>query len=78
MPFTDLDGDKAISVEEWDYYKAAMDSENGMLAITLGGSGDMTAKSVKWAYRRAVPQLPSPICTRASSTWSTTAGSSRV
>ena len=34
MAFTDLDGDKAISVEEWDYYKAAMDSENGMLAIT--------------------------------------------
>jgi outer membrane protein assembly factor BamB len=64
MPFTDLDGDKAISVEEWDYYKAAMDSENGMLAITLGGNGDMTARSVKWAYRRAVPQLPSPLVYR--------------
>ena len=61
MPFTDLDGDKSISVEEWDYYKAAMDSENGMLAIALGGSGDMTQKSVRWAYRRAVPQLPSPL-----------------
>jgi hypothetical protein len=61
MPFTDLNGDKALSVEEWDYYKAAMDSENGMLAIRLGGSGDMTAKSVRWAYRRAVPQLPSPL-----------------
>jgi outer membrane protein assembly factor BamB len=61
MPFTDLDGDHAISVQEWDYYKAAMDSENGMLAITLGGAGDMTQKSVKWAYRRAVPQLPSPL-----------------
>jgi outer membrane protein assembly factor BamB len=61
VAFTDLDGDKHISVEEWDYYKAAMDSENGMLAIRLGGSGDMTEKSVKWAYRRAVPQLPSPL-----------------
>jgi outer membrane protein assembly factor BamB len=61
LPFTDLNGDKAVSVEEWDYYKAAMDSENGMLAIRLGGSGDMTAKSVSWAYRRAVPQLPSPL-----------------
>ena len=61
LAFIDLDGDKALSVEEWDYYKAAMDSENGLLAITLGGSGDMTAKSVKWAYRRAVPQLPSPL-----------------
>jgi hypothetical protein len=61
LPFTDLDGDKTLSVEEWDYYKAAMDSENGMLAIRLGGTGDMTAAAVKWAYRRAVPQLPSPL-----------------
>ena len=61
LAFIDLDGDKALSVEEWDYYKAAMDSENGMLAIRLGGSGDMTVKSVRWAYRRAVPQLPSPL-----------------
>jgi outer membrane protein assembly factor BamB len=61
MPFTDLDSDSALTVEEWDYYKAAMESENGMLAIALGGSGDMTEKSVKWAYRRAVPQLPSPV-----------------
>jgi outer membrane protein assembly factor BamB len=64
LPFTDLDGDKAISIEEWDYYKAAMDSENGMLAIRLGGSGDMTSDSVKWSYRRAVPQLPSPLVYR--------------
>ena len=61
LAFIDLDGDKALCVEEWDYYKAAMDSENGLLAIALGGSGDMTAKSVRWAYRRAVPQLPSPL-----------------
>ena len=27
---------------EWDYYRAAMASENGMLAIRLGGRGDMT------------------------------------
>ena len=64
LPFTDLDGDKAVSIAEWDYYKAAMDSENGMLAIALGGEGNMTAKSVRWAYRRAVPQLPSPLIYR--------------
>jgi len=61
LEFTDLDGDGSMSVDEWDYYKAAMDSENGMLAISLGGSGDMTPPAVKWAYRRAVPQLPSPV-----------------
>jgi outer membrane protein assembly factor BamB len=61
LAFADLDSDKALTMQEWDYYKAAMDSENGMLAIRLGGSGDMTAKSIKWTYRRAVPQLPSPL-----------------
>jgi outer membrane protein assembly factor BamB len=61
LSFADLDNDKMMSVDEWDYYKAAMDSENGMLAITLGGSGDMTAKSVKWRFQRGIPQLPSPL-----------------
>lgn len=61
IAFSDLDGDKSLSIEEWNYYKAAMDSENGLLAIRLGGAGDMTEKSIKWTYRRAVPQLPSPI-----------------
>ncbi len=61
LGFADLDNDKMMSVDEWDYYKAAMDSENGMLAIKLGGSGDMTAKSVKWRFQRGIPQLPSPL-----------------
>jgi outer membrane protein assembly factor BamB len=61
LSFADLDSDAHITQQEWDFYKAAMDSENGMLAIRLGGTGDMTEKSVKWAYRRAVPQLPSPV-----------------
>jgi outer membrane protein assembly factor BamB len=59
--FMDLDGDKLWSREDWDYYKAAMESENGILAIQMGGSGDMTAKSVKWKYHRGIPQLPSPL-----------------
>jgi outer membrane protein assembly factor BamB len=57
----DLDGDRMLSRDEWDYYKAAMESKNGILAIRMGGSGDMTAKSVKWTYHRGIPQLPSPL-----------------
>ena len=59
--FMDLDGDKLWSREDWAYYKAAMESDNGILAIQMGGSGDMTAKSVKWKYHRGIPQLPSPL-----------------
>ena len=61
LAIADLDADRMLTREEWDYYKAAMDSENGILAIRLGGTGDMTAKSVRWKYHRGIPQLPSPL-----------------
>jgi outer membrane protein assembly factor BamB len=57
----DLDQSGALTREEWAYYRAAVESENGMLAIRLGGSGDMTDSAVRWKYQRAVPQLPSPL-----------------
>jgi outer membrane protein assembly factor BamB len=57
----DLDVDGALSRDEWAYYRAALDSENGMLAIRLGGSGDMSDKAIRWKYQRSVPQLPSPL-----------------
>jgi outer membrane protein assembly factor BamB len=59
--YFDLNGDKAMDRTEWDYYKAAMESENGMLAIKLGGAGEMTATAVRWRYQRGIPQLPSPL-----------------
>ena len=60
----DLDLNGSLTKDEWAYYRAALDSENGMLAIQLGGSGDMTSKAIKWKYQRSVPQLPSPLLYR--------------
>jgi outer membrane protein assembly factor BamB len=57
----DLDNNGTLTKDEWAYYRAALDSENGMLAIRLGGSGDMTDKAIRWNYQRSVPQLPSPL-----------------
>ena len=57
----DLNTNGSIDKDEWAYYRAALDSENGMLAIRLGGSGDMTDKAIRWKYQRSVPQLPSPL-----------------
>ena len=57
----DLDVNGSLSKDEWAYYRAALDSENGMLAIRLGGSGDMSDKAIRWKYQRSVPQLPSPL-----------------
>jgi outer membrane protein assembly factor BamB len=58
---TDLDGNGQLNKDEWAYYRAALDSENGMLAIKLGGSGDMSDTAIRWKYQRTVPQLPSPL-----------------
>jgi outer membrane protein assembly factor BamB len=57
----DLNGDGTIALDEWDHYRAAMASENGLLAIRLGGRGDLTGTNIAWKYHKSVPQLPSPI-----------------
>ena len=44
----DLDQSGTLSKDEWEYYRAALDPENGMIAIRLGGSGDVTDSAVKW------------------------------
>ena len=50
-------------------------AENGLLAIKLGGEGDMTERAMKWKYQRPVPQVPSTLLYRACCSWSTTAAS---
>jgi outer membrane protein assembly factor BamB len=57
----DLDHSGGLSKDEWEYYRAALDSENGLLAIRLGGAGDTTEQAVMWRYHRSIPQLPSPL-----------------
>ena len=59
--FIDLAKDGHLDRKDWNYFEAALASLNGMLAIRLGGQGDMTEKNTLWAYRRDVPQLPSPL-----------------
>ncbi|HEX5069689.1 MAG TPA: PQQ-binding-like beta-propeller repeat protein, partial [Vicinamibacterales bacterium] len=57
----DLDLNGTLTRDEWEYYRSALESENGMLAIRLGGDGDMTARALLWKYQRSIPQLPSPL-----------------
>ncbi len=57
----DYGADGQLTRAEWNYLRSALETRNGMLAIKLGGSGDMTEENLVWEYNRAVPQLPSPI-----------------
>jgi outer membrane protein assembly factor BamB len=64
FPAFDLDGNGSLDAKEWDVFRAMLASENGLLAIALGGKGDMTADAVKWKYLRPVPQVPSTLLYR--------------
>jgi outer membrane protein assembly factor BamB len=57
----DLDRDHKLNALEWDVFRAFLASENGLLAIKMGGEGDMTDTAVIWKYQRPVPQVPSTL-----------------
>src|SRR5512136_1717663 len=62
----DLDRDGKLTAGEWDVFRMMMASENGLLAIKLGGRGDMTDTAVRWRYQKPVPQVPSTLLYRGS------------
>ena len=57
----DLDRDGRLDAKEWEVFRRMMASENGLLAIRLGGRGDTTETAVRWRYQRPVPQVPSTL-----------------
>lgn len=63
FPALDLNRDGFMDGEDWNYYRAAMATKNGMLGIRLGGHGDR-ADNLIWQYHKSVPQLPSPLLHR--------------
>ncbi len=57
----DANRDGRLDAKDWQVFRAMLASENGLMAIRLGGSGDMTSTAVKWKYLRPVPQVPSTV-----------------
>jgi outer membrane protein assembly factor BamB len=64
--FAAFDGnrDGQLNAAEWAVFRAMLASENGLLAMRLGGEGDMTEKAIRWKYKRPVPQVPSTLLYR--------------
>jgi outer membrane protein assembly factor BamB len=57
----DMDRDEKLNPKDWEVFRAMMASENGLLAIKLGGEGDQTANAIRWRYTKPVPQVPSTL-----------------
>lgn len=57
----DMDRDEKLNAKDWEVFRGMMASENGLLAIKLGGQGDQTATAIHWRYQRPVPQVPSTL-----------------
>lgn len=57
----DMNRDEKLNNKDWEVFRAMMASENGLLAIKLGGEGDQTANAIRWRYQKPVPQVPSTL-----------------
>jgi len=60
----DTDRDEKLNGKDWEVFRAMMASENGLLAIKLGGDGsggDQTSTAIRWRYQKPVPQVPSTL-----------------
>jgi outer membrane protein assembly factor BamB len=57
----DTNRDEKLNTRDWEVFRAMMASENGLLAIKMGGVGDQTATAIRWRYTKPVPQVPSTL-----------------
>ncbi|MBM82809.1 MAG: pyrrolo-quinoline quinone [Planctomycetaceae bacterium] len=58
----DLDQDEKLNAKEWAKQARVFElAQNAMVAIKLGGEGDITDTHVAWRYRRSLPNCPSPL-----------------
>jgi len=60
----DLNRDGAMDAREWKFYRAQKTAQNSVAAVRAGGRGDVTGTHVLWRYRKAVPNVPSPLLYR--------------
>jgi outer membrane protein assembly factor BamB len=57
----DLDRDGFLNEREWTFFRTRRASRNALLAVKLGGSGDVTSTHVLWRYEKSLPDVPSPL-----------------
>jgi outer membrane protein assembly factor BamB len=58
---SDLDRDGFLNEREWVKFREKRSVVNSVMAVKLGGSGDMTGQNVLWRYYKSLPNVPSPL-----------------
>ena len=51
----DLNHDNFMDEGEWAFLKLHRQAQNSIMAIQLGGRGDVTETHIKWRYRKSLP-----------------------
>jgi outer membrane protein assembly factor BamB len=57
----DLDRDGFLNEREWNFFRTRRAARNGLFAVKLGGSGDVTDTHVLWRFEKSLPDVPSPL-----------------
>ena len=57
----DLDKDGVVGQRDWEYTRNKHASRNALMAVRLGGRGDVTDTRVEWAHKKFLPNVPSPL-----------------
>ncbi|HYI93758.1 MAG TPA: PQQ-binding-like beta-propeller repeat protein [Bryobacteraceae bacterium] len=57
----DLDRDGVLNEREWTLFRSRRSSRNSILAVKLGGSGDVTNTHVLWRFEKSLPDVPAPL-----------------
>lgn len=60
----DLDHDGFMDARDWSFYRARRAARNSLLAVKLGGRGDVTASHLLWRYDKSLPDVPVPLLYR--------------
>lgn len=57
----DLDRDGFLNEREWTFFRTRRASRNGLFAVKLGGSGDVTDTHVLWRFEKSLPDVATPL-----------------
>ncbi len=57
----DLDRDGFLNEREWTFFRTRRAARNGLLAVKLGGKGDVTDTHVLWRFEKSLPDVPAPL-----------------